>query len=77
MSVIRVSKCEVTRGMLSGSHVLTLIWKIITGGSFKIVLNLVVLTCTAWINWLGDDGRRRRMDADAFLILLVQSSPEC
>jgi len=44
MSVIRVSRCEVTRGTLSGRHVLTLIWKIMTGGSLKIVLNWAVLT---------------------------------
>ena len=44
MSVIRVSRCGITRGTLSGKHVLTLIWVIMTGGSFKIVLNLAVLT---------------------------------
>jgi len=44
VSVIRVSRCEVTRGTLSGRHVLTLIWKIITSGSLKIVLNWAVLT---------------------------------
>ena len=44
MSVIRVSRWEVTRGMISGRHVLTLIWKIMTDGSFKIVLNWAVLT---------------------------------
>ena len=43
MSVIRVSRCGVTRGTLFGEHVLTLIWKIMTGGSFKIVLNRAVL----------------------------------
>ena len=44
MLVIRVSRCEVARGTLSGRHVLTLIWKIMIGGSFKIVLNWAVLT---------------------------------
>ena len=44
MSVIRVSRCEVTRGTLSGSHVLTLICKIMTGGLLKIVLNWAVVT---------------------------------
>jgi len=44
VSVIRVSRCGVTRGTLSGKHVLTLIWKIMTDGSFKIVLNWAVLT---------------------------------
>ena len=43
-SVIRVSRCEITRGTLSGKHVLTLIWMIMTGDSFKIVSNLAVLT---------------------------------
>ena len=46
VSAIRVSRCEVTRGTLSGRHVLTLIWKIMTGGSFKIVLNCAVLTAS-------------------------------
>ena len=44
VSVIRVSRCGITRGTLSGKHVLTLIWMIMTGGSFKIVSNWVVLT---------------------------------
>ena len=44
MSVIHVSRCEVTRGTLSGRHVLTLICKTMTGSSFKIVLNWTVLT---------------------------------
>ena len=39
MSVIRVSRCQITRGTLSGRHVLTLIRKIMTGGLLKIVLN--------------------------------------
>ena len=43
MSVIRVSRCGITRGTLSGKHVLTLIWIIMTGGSFKIVSNWAVL----------------------------------
>ena len=44
VSVIRVSRCEKTHGTLSGKHVLTLIWVIMTGGSFKIVSNWAVLT---------------------------------
>ena len=44
VSVIRVSRCGITRGTLSGKHVLTLIWMIMTGGSFKIVSNWTVLT---------------------------------
>jgi len=44
VSVIRVSRCGITRGTLSGKHVLTLIWVIMTGGSFKIVSNWAVLT---------------------------------
>ena len=44
VSVIRVSRCGITRGTLSGKHVLTLIWMIMTGGSFKIVSNWAVLT---------------------------------
>ena len=44
MSVIRVSRCGITRVTLSGKHVLTLIWMIMTGGSFKIVSNWAVLT---------------------------------
>ena len=39
VSVIRVSRCEVTRGTLSARHVLTLIWKIMIGDSLKIILN--------------------------------------
>ena len=42
--VIRVSRCGITRGTLSGQHVLTFIWVIMTSGSFKIVSNWVVLT---------------------------------
>src|SRR6185437_938938 len=45
-SVIRVSRCGITRGTLSGKHVFTLIWMIMTGGSFKIVSNCAVLTRT-------------------------------
>ena len=44
VSVIRVSRCGITRGTLSGKHVLILLWIIMTGGSFKIVLNWMVLT---------------------------------
>ena len=44
VSVIRVSRCGITRVTLSGKHVLTLIWMIMTGGSFKIVSNWAVLT---------------------------------
>src|SRR6185312_12187316 len=44
VSVIRVSRCGITRGTLYGKHVLTLIWVIMTGGSFKIVSNWAVLT---------------------------------
>ena len=44
VSVIRVSRCGITHGTLSGKHVLTLIWMIMTGGSFKIVSNWAVLT---------------------------------
>ena len=44
VSVIRVSRCGITHGTLSGQHVLTFIWMIMTGGSFKIVTNWAVLT---------------------------------
>ena len=44
VSVIRVSRRGITRGTLSGKHVLTLIWMIMTGGLFKIVSNWAVLT---------------------------------
>ena len=44
VSDIHVSRCEVTHGTLSGKHVLTLIWMIMTGGSLKIILNWAVLT---------------------------------
>ena len=44
VSVIRISRCGITRGTLSGQHVLTFIWMIMTGGSFKIVSNWAVLT---------------------------------
>ena len=37
VSVIRISRCGITRGTFYGKHVLTLIWVIMTGGSFKIV----------------------------------------
>ena len=39
VSVIRVSRCGITRGTLSGKRVLTLICMIITDGSFKIISN--------------------------------------
>ena len=44
VSIIRVSRCGITRVTLSGKHVLTLIWKLVTVGSLKIVLNWAVLT---------------------------------
>ena len=44
VSVICVSRCGIACGTLSGKHVLTLIWMIMTGGSFKIVSNWAVLT---------------------------------
>ena len=44
VSAIRVSRCRIIRGTLSGQHVVTFIWMIMTGGSFKIVLNWAVLT---------------------------------
>ena len=44
VSVIRVSRCGLTRGTFSGKHVLTLIWMRMAGDSFKIVSNWVVLT---------------------------------
>ena len=47
VSVIRVSRCGITRGTLYGKHVLTLIWVIMTGGSFKIVSNWAVLTVSS------------------------------
>ena len=43
VSVIRVSICGITCGTLSGQHMLTLIWMIMTDGSFKIVSNWAVL----------------------------------
>jgi len=42
--VIRVFRWGITRGTLSGQHVLSSIWMIMTGGSFKIVSNWTVLT---------------------------------
>ena len=51
VSVIRVFRCGITRGTLSGKHVLTLIWMIMIGGSFKTVSNWAVLTngvCGDW-----------------------------
>ena len=44
VSVIRISRCGVTSDTLSGKHMLTLIWKIMTDSSFKILLNWAVLT---------------------------------
>ena len=44
VSVIRLSRYGITCGTLSGQHVLTFIWMIMTGGSFKIVSNWAVLT---------------------------------
>ena len=44
VSVIRVSRCGITRDTLSGQHMLASIWMIMTGGSFKIVSNWAVLT---------------------------------
>ena len=44
VSVIGISRCGITRGTFYGKHVLTLIWVIMTGGSFKIVSNWAVLT---------------------------------
>ena len=44
VSVIHVSRCGITRGTLPGYQVLTLIWMVITNGSFKIVSNWAVLT---------------------------------
>ena len=44
VSVIRASRCGITRGTHSGKHVLTLIWMIMTDDSFKIVSNWAVLT---------------------------------
>src|SRR6185312_16311073 len=53
VSVIRVSRCGITRGTLSGKHVLTLIWIIMTGGSFKIILNWAVLTPQSTVDDAG------------------------
>ena len=47
VSVIRVSRWRITRGTLSDKHVLTLIWIIMTDGSFKIISNWAVLTVVA------------------------------
>ena len=44
VSIIRVSRCGITRGTLPSKHVLTLIWMIMTDSSFKIVSNWAVLT---------------------------------
>ena len=44
VSVVRVFRCELTRGMLSDERVLALISMIMTGGLPKIVSNWAVLT---------------------------------
>ena len=44
VSVIRVSRCGIIYGTLLDKHVLTLIWIIMTGGSFKVLSNWAVLT---------------------------------
>ena len=44
VSVIRVSRCGITCDTLSGQHVLTFIWMIVTDDSFKIVSNWAILT---------------------------------
>ena len=44
MSVIRVSRCEVTCGTLFDRHVLTLISKTMTSDLFKIILNWAILS---------------------------------
>ena len=44
VSVICVSRCGIICGTLSSKYVLTLIWMIMTDGSFKIILNWAVLT---------------------------------
>ena len=49
VSVVRVYRCGITRGTLSDKHVLTLIWMIMTDGSFKIVSNWAVLTTAVTI----------------------------
>ena len=49
VSVVRVSRCGITRGTLSDKHALTLIWMIMTDGSFKIVSNWAVLTTAVTI----------------------------
>ena len=62
VSVIRVSRCGITRGTLSGKHVLTLIWMIMTGGSFKIVSNWAVLTTDPY-GWQSLACKRRPSSA--------------
>ena len=47
VSVIRVPRCGIICGTLLDKHVLTLIWIIMTDGSFKIVSNWAVLTVVA------------------------------
>ena len=60
VSVIRVSRCGITRGTFSGKHVLTLIWMIMIAGSFKIVSNLAIPTISTYSNLsVIIDGDRR------------------
>jgi hypothetical protein len=61
VSVILVSRCGITRGTLSGKHVLILIWMIMIGGSFKIVSNWAVLTISIE---LGEGGSENQRGAD-------------
>ena len=68
---IRVSRCGVTRGTLSNKHVLTLIWKIMTGGSLKIVLNWVVLIVSAKTTV----GGRKPRQASAATSTIATSAP--
>ena len=44
VSVIRVSRCGLTRDTLSGRHMFALIWIIMTDDLLKMVLNWTVLT---------------------------------
>ena len=58
MSVIRDSIWGITRGTLFGQHVLASIWMIMTGGSFKIILNwasqMASPPCSGQVRgWLG------------------------
>jgi len=47
VSVVRVFRCELTRGMLSDERVLALISMIMTGGLPKMMSNWAVLTVSA------------------------------